>query len=161
MDLFSDILCDSSVTFYNDNGGAASALISKAPPLWRTDMQCLTRQIASLAINNNTMFWGVKINGDVNEYADALSRFKTNYNWKELGFTMRNAVGTVNKYLRLLAEAPPNRDKKYWAWSDEQKELLRINLATRLINNNNTDKAKRKPKPNQAQYNILTRTDFD
>ena len=36
MELFSDILSDSSVTFYNDNPGAAGALISKAPPLWRS-----------------------------------------------------------------------------------------------------------------------------
>ena len=83
MDLFSDILSDSSVTFYNDNPGAAGALISKAPRLWRSDMQGLTRDIAMLAIENNTVYWGIKINGDVNEYADALSRFK-NYDWEQL-----------------------------------------------------------------------------
>ena len=44
-------------------------------------MQCLTRQIASLAIDNNTMYWGVKIDGDDNDHADALSRFKS-YAWK-------------------------------------------------------------------------------
>ena len=42
MDLFSDILGASNVIFYNDNPGAAGALISKAPLLWRSDMQCLT-----------------------------------------------------------------------------------------------------------------------
>ena len=122
MDLFSDILCNSSVTFYNDNPGAAGALISKAPPLWRVDMQCLTRQIASLAIDNDVMYWGIKIDGDDNDNADALSRFKS-YEWDALGFTMRDAIDTVNKYLKLLAHAPPNRDKKYWSWTEEQKEL--------------------------------------
>ena len=160
MDLFSDILTNSSITFYNDNPGAAGALITKAPPLWRADMQCLTRQIATLAIDNNTMFWGIKINGDVNDYADDLSRFK-NYDWIELNFIMRDAIDIVNKYLRLLAQAPPNRDKKYWSWSEEQKELLRINRAQRLITGKKTSKTRAKPKPNQSQYNILTRKSFD
>lgn len=76
-------------------------------------------------------------------------------------YTMRHATGTVNKYLRLLAQAPPNRDKKYWSWTEEQKELLRINLAKRLINNNKTSKTKAKSKSKQTQYNILTSTSFD
>ena len=159
MDLFSDILKDSSVTIYNDNPGAAGALITKAPRLWRSDMHCLTRHIAMLSITNNAMYWGIKINGDVNEYADALSHFKSDYNWSELGFTMRDAKETVNKYLRLLAQYPPNRNKKYWAWSEEQKELLRINITKKLINSKQTTRTK--SKRSRTQYNILTRTSFD
>ena len=159
MDLFSDILQNSSVTFYNDNPGAAGALISKAPRLWRSDMQCLTRNIAMLSITNNAMYWGIKINGDVNEYADALSRFKSEYDWNALGFTMRDPTDTVNKYLNLLAQYPPNRNREHWAWSEEQKEMLRINATKRLINKKQTHRTKSTAK--NTQYNILTRTMFD
>ena len=158
MDLFSDILSDSSVTFYNDNPGAAGALISKAQRLWRADMQGLTREIAMLAIENSTMYWGIEINGDVNEYADALSRFK-NYDWEQLGFEMRDPTQIVNKYLLKLAKCPKNRDRKYWAWTEEQKEFLRINATQKLINKNQTRKTR--AKPTNTTYNILTRTSFD
>ena len=160
MDLFSDILHDSSVTLYNDNPGAAGALISKAPPLWRTDMQLLTRRIATLAIDNSTMYWGIKIDGAVNEYADALSRFKP-YDWTALGFVMRDAIDIVNKYLYQLAQAPPNRDKKYWSWSEEQKEMLRIKATERLIQGKKSTVTKSKRKNVNKPYNILTRKNFD
>ena len=106
------------------------------------------------------MYWGVKINGDVNEYADALSRFK-NYDWNALGLIMINAIDVVNKYLLLLAQAPPNRDKKYWSWTEEQKEFLRINATTRLINNKKSNRTRAKNKTDSAPYNILTRKNFD
>ena len=68
MQIARELIKDKSVTIYNDNPGAAAALITKAPPLWRNDMQFITREIAMLAIENNTMYWGIKIDGKHNEY---------------------------------------------------------------------------------------------
>ena len=156
--MFSDILKNSSVTYYNDNPGAASALICKAPRLWRADMQCLTRELAMRAIESKTMYWGVKINGDVNEYADALSRFKP-YDWKALGFQMRDPTAIVNKYLAKLAGYYPNRSKKDWEWTEQQKEDLRITLTERLIQQRKTHLTKAKKPP--SIHNILTKKNFD
>jgi hypothetical protein len=75
LDTWQHLLKNNTVSIYNDNGGAANAIISKAPALHRNDLQCLTRQLALLAIKNNIMFWGIKIDGINNEYADHLSRF--------------------------------------------------------------------------------------
>ena len=157
-DLFSDIIGDSCVTLYNDNPGAASALICKAPPLWRSDMQCLTRHIALKAIELNTVYWGIKIDGKDNDHADALSRFKA-YQWDSLGYIMRDPKETINKYLLLLLNYPQNRDKKDWQWSEEQKELLRINVTRRLIEQKRTHTTK--PKRKLENYNILTKQQFD
>ena len=158
VDLFSDILADSCVTLYNDNPGAASALICKAPRLWRSDMQCLTRHIAMSAIKSNFVYWGVKIDGKDNDYADALSRFKK-YDWEEMGYEMRDPKPIVNKYLSMLLNYPPNRKKSDWQWTDAQKELLRINATRRLIEQKRTHKSK--PKQRSNNHNILTRKQFD
>ena len=158
LDLFRDILTDSCVTLYNDNPGAASALICKAPRLWRSDMQCLTRHIAMCAIEENVVYWGVKIDGKDNDHADALSRFKK-YDWNEIGYIMRDPKPIINKYLAMLLSYPPNREKSEWQWTEAQKELLRINKTRRLIEQKRTHLTK--PKRRNTNYNILTRKQFD
>ena len=89
-----DQLAGKAVTIYNDNPSAASALISKAPQLHRNDLQCIIRYICMLAIEKRFMCWGVKIDGDVNDYTDASSRFKP-YNWKQLGISVVDATDVV------------------------------------------------------------------
>ena len=45
-DLWGVQLAGTAVTISNDNPAAASALIIKAPPLYRSDLQCITRDFA-------------------------------------------------------------------------------------------------------------------
>ena len=61
--LFAPQLTGKSVTIYNDNPGAAHAIISKAPRLHRQDLQFMIREIAKLSIEYNFYFWGVKVGG--------------------------------------------------------------------------------------------------
>ena len=87
-----------------------------------------------------------------------MSRFKT-YNWDDLGYIMRDPKPIINKYLTSLLSYPPNRKKSEWQWTEAQKELLRINATRRLIEQKRTHLTK--PKPQQTNYNILTRKRFD
>ena len=154
-----DDLRGKAVTIYNDNHGAAAALISKAPPFWRSDMQYITRKIAQHAFQNNYMYWGIKIDGDDNEYADALSRFFTNYDWTQLGFTMIDATDVTNQLLLELWEYYPNMPANHWQLSEEQKDVLRLKHVHRLIDTKQTSKTRAKPR--DQTYNILTRSSFD
>ena len=74
--LWAPRLTGACIALYNDNPGAAGAIITKAPPLHRLDMQYMIRELAYLATIYKFYFWGIKINGDENDKADALSRFK-------------------------------------------------------------------------------------
>ena len=56
-DLWGVQLAGTAVTFYNDNPAAAAALITKAPPLFRSDLQCITRDFSLNAMKNRFMFW--------------------------------------------------------------------------------------------------------
>ena len=125
------------------NPAAASALISKAPPLYRTDLQCIIRDIALMAMSHRFMFWGVKIDGKVNDYADALSRFKP-YPWKQLGFSVVDATESANKILNMLLNCGPNLDETYWKWLPHQRKILKIDLAEHLIDKKISSKPRKK-----------------
>ena len=150
------------VTFYNDNKAAAAAIETKAPALWRNDLQYLTREISFLSVKYKFYFWGIHINGDKNDHADALSRFKP-YDWKGLGYTMVDAKTHVEKHFEGLRRFYPNREEKYWQWTEQQKEILKIKTekaeAERLVYGRN--KLPRKKRKELPVYNILTRSRFD
>ena len=76
-ELFGPQLQYKAVCFWIDNTGAVGDIKSKAPKLWRHDLQYLIRRLAYCAIKYKFMFYVNEIEGDRNGLADALSR---NYN---------------------------------------------------------------------------------
>ena len=73
-EVLAPLLQHQSVCFWTDNVGAVGDIKSKAPKLWRTDLQYLIRRLAQLAVDNQFMFYVREIEGDKNGLADALSR---------------------------------------------------------------------------------------
>ena len=63
-----------AVCFWIDNTGAAGDIKSKAPKLWRSDLQYLIRRLAKCAMKFQFLFYVHEIKGDNNGLADALSR---------------------------------------------------------------------------------------
>ena len=159
LEYFKDEFKNSTITFYNDNPGAAGALINKAPPLWRSDMHCLTRFMAKTAVEQHIMYWGIKIPGKQNIDADALSRFYTSVDWSEKGYKMIDVTNCVNKCLQLLLHCPKNRSRNYWKWTPQQKEILKIRQTQYIVENELTMKTKSKDMP--LNYNILNKKSFD
>ena len=157
-DLWGDQLKGKAVTIYNDNPSAAAALISKAPKLYRSDLQCIIRDICMMSIEKRFMFWGVKIDGKVNDYADALSRYKP-YNWKQLGIKVVDATDSANKILTQLLNYYPNLDEKRWKWLPHQRKILNLDVIEYRVSNNLTHKLRKKPL--NKNRNILTKTSFD
>ena len=97
------------VTFYNDNPGAAGAIINKNANLRRFDMNFLIREFAHVAVHNRYMFWGIHVKGVDNERADALSRFKT---WDSVGYQlepMDKVIDITNDILEKLVLEPENK----------------------------------------------------
>ena len=157
-DLWGTQLTGKAITMYNDNTSAAAALITKAPKLHRNDLQCIIRDIAKMAINHRFMFWGVKIDGKVNEYADALSRFKP-YNWSAMGITVIDATDNANKILNKLVNYYPNLDKKRWKWTAQQRKILKLDITEYRLANNLTHVPRKKVF--FRHRNILTKSSFD
>ena len=157
-DLWGTQLSGKSVTMYNDNPSAAAALITKAPKLHRNDLQCIIRDIAKMAIEHRFMFWGVKIDGKVNEYADALSRFKP-YNWSKMGITVIDATDNANRILEMLKNYYPNLDKKRWKWTAQQRKILKLDTTEYRLANNLTHVPRKKVF--FRNRNILTKSSFD
>lgn len=154
-----------SVTLYNDNASAAAAIASKAPKLWRNDMHYLIRRIAFLAVEKRFYFWGIHIKGSLNDIADALSRFKMGpkWDWKALGYKMIDATKLVEKHIQALRSFYPNRDKTYWQWSENQRQVLSRQIAKakqerERYGNQKIPKMKRNY---DLTYNILTRDRYD
>ena len=157
-DLWGAQLTGQAVTMYNDNPSAAAALITKAPKLHRNDLQCIIRDIAKMAINHRFMFWGVKIDGKVNDYADALSRFKP-YDWSAMGITVIDATINANKILTKLLTYYPNLDKKRWKWTVKQRKILKLDITEHRLANNQTHVQRKKLI--FRNRNILTKSSFD
>ena len=157
-DVWGPQLAGKAVTMYNDNPAAASALISKAPPLYRTDLQHIIRDIALKAIMHNFMFWGVKIDGKKNDYADALSRFKP-YPWKQMGIHVIDATDNANKILKQLLKCGPNLSEKRWRWLPHQRKILQLDKIEYRVKNGLTSKPRKRVFC--SNRNILTKKSFD
>ena len=96
------------ITLYNDNPGAAGALINKNANLRRNDMNHLIREFCMLAATTRFMFWGLHVKGADNERADALSRFST---WDMNRYKLEPkelVVGVVNDMIEQLVLEPEN-----------------------------------------------------
>ena len=157
-EIWGPYLSGKAVTIYNDNPAAASALISKAPPLYRTDLQCIIRDIALKAMMHNFMFWGVKIDGKKNDYADALSRFKP-YPWKDMGINVIDATDSANKILNQLLKCGPNLSENRWKWLPHQRKILKLDVIEHRLKHGLTSKPRKRTFT--ANRNILTKKSFD
>ena len=113
-----------SVSIFNDNPGAAGAIRSKAPPLFRLDLQVLTRFLATLAFDNKFYFWGIHktvAESDEMKVADALSRYNP------VGFSGEaiqcNIVRECNILLDLLWKEPLNLPSSVDISADRRAEF--------------------------------------
>ena len=129
--LWGHTLTGQCVALYNDNPGAAGAIITKAPPLYRLDMQYMVRELSKLAVQYHFYFWGIKVDGANNEQADALSRFKNLefFNVDETKCTMVDPKKTqqvVNEYMNGLIKYRKNVNPKLKKW--DMYALTEINI---------------------------------
>ena len=129
--LWAPTLTGECVALYNDNPGAAGAIITKAPPLHRLDMQYMIRELAKLSVKYKFYFWGIKVDGANNEKADALSRFKDLefFNVDDSKCDMVNFTDTqyiVNEYMDGLIQYRKNVDPKIKKW--DMYALTEINI---------------------------------
>ena len=147
-------LKNKAVTIYNDNCGAAAAIRTKAPRLYRLDMQYLVRFLATLAVKNKFYFWGIHFtikDGDEMKIADQLSRFtykKENSN----STNTINCANIVNVLFKGLLNHPKNLAKNVEIGNDIRKEY-RL-----LLDDDVVDYSKMHPIDvvvNQKKYNIL------
>ena len=116
--LWGHLYSNKCVTIYNDNPGAAGAIRTKAPRLYRLDMQYLVRDLATVATIHKFYFWGIHCTceNDPNmKLADGLSRFNTNNmysfdnnNWID---DSSMALSICNDILIKLAWQPNNLPK--------------------------------------------------
>ena len=149
-------LKNKSITIYNDNPGAAGAIRTKAPRLYRLDLQFLIRYLAKLAVENKFYFWGYHFtvkDGKEMIIADQLSRFTFNKENVTDKIAMTNCKNVVNRLLLDLAKQPLNIPKKHDINEDVRSEY-NILLNDHLVNYNNPvliDYIQL-----QKQYNILT-----
>ena len=114
-ELWSDKFVNKSVTLYNDNPGAAYALATKAPRLYRLDMNFLIIYLAKLAIDKKFKFWGVHCIDDRIDLADGLSRLKQEQKYKfgnNLIDCSNQALAICNKLMRRLMLQPLNLPSK-------------------------------------------------
>ena len=116
--LWAHMFHNKCVTIYNDNCGAASAIRTKAPKLYRMDLQYLIRNLATVATATKFYFWGLHITraeSPAMDLADGLSRFKKEdmYNIKKLNLIDDSVMATkiCNELLMQLIDQPHNLPK--------------------------------------------------
>ena len=110
------------ISIYNDNPAAAAAIRTKAPRLFRLDLQYLTEELATLASTNKFYFWGIhSIKKDSKEMdtADKLSRFMP------VDFPQdavkREIAGLCDEYFEGLWETPRNLPNKKDIGTDRRR----------------------------------------
>ena len=99
------------VTIYNDNPAAAAAIRTKAPRLYRLDLQFLVRYLATLAVEHKFYFWGIHeiVKESKNmQLADDLSRFQASARIKTKNAPRKWPLKIVNDLLLQLLEQPAN-----------------------------------------------------
>ena len=148
-------LKNKSISIYNDNPTAAGAIRTKAPRLYRLDLQFLVRKLATLAVENKFYFWGIHYtvkDGDAMKLADDLSRFQASARFKTRNVPEINITKIVNKFMIELKNHPLNLPQKIDISDDIREEyniLLNddeFNYNTDINNNLLND---------QSKYNIL------
>ena len=153
--LFSNKLKNKAITIYNDNPAAAGAIRTKAPKLYRLDLQFLIRYLATLAVSNKFYFWGIHFtvkDGEKMKIADELSRFTFKKENVKDKINITDCTAIVNDLLNQLAKHPLNLPKRVDI-NDDIRYEYNILLNDEFVNYNN-------PKlnnsvENQKNYNIL------
>ena len=145
-----------AITIYNDNPGAAGAIRTKAPKLYRVDLQFLIRHLASLAVKNKFYFWGYHFtvkDGNEMKIADQLSRYTFEKQSIKDNVTITDCSTIVDRILKDLCQHPKNLPKQF---------DMNVNIRAQyglLLNDNFVDY--NKPSidnilERQKSYNILT-----
>ena len=144
-----------SISIYNDNPIAASAIRTKAPRLFRMDLQFLIRYLATMAVEHKFYFWGIHFtvaDGPEMQLADDLSRFHARARVKTANAFEYNPLSLVNDLLMQLMLYPLNLDENIDI-DKSIREKYRILLDNEFYNSKNpfcdTLLAK------QFNYNIL------
>ena len=109
-------ITNKTITIYNDNPGAAGAIRTKAPKLYRIDLQFLIRHLATLAVKNKFYFWGLHFtvkDGNEMKIADQISRFTFKKENVKDNVTMTNCTSIVNDLLKEVLKQPLNLPKKF------------------------------------------------
>lgn len=108
-------LKNKSITIYNDNPIAAGAIRTKAPRLYRLDLQFLIRRLATMAAKSKFYFWGIHYtvkDGIEMQLADDLSRFQARARYHTRHVPELNGYAIVNELLAKLEKHPLNLQKK-------------------------------------------------
>ena len=144
------------ITIYNDNATAAAAIRTKAPPLYRLDLQFLVRHLATLAVENKFYFWGIHdiVKNSTNmQLADDLSRFQASARIKTQHAPRKLPIQVVNDLLLSLLDQPLNLSKRIDISKDRRKEYG-------ILLDNNEIAARIPSKPDyltsQHLYNVLS-----
>lgn len=153
-ELWAKQLSGKSVTIYNDNPGAAATLVTKAPKLYRLDLNFLIIYLSKLSVKYNFKFWGVHLYDENMNTADKLSRLKIK-NGPNMIDCSSQALNICNNILDELCMIPnnlPNQRDIPYKIRKEYKILL-------------DDKYLRKEKINKLnvlemnEYNVLHAND--
>ena len=147
---------NSAITIYNDNPGAAGAIRTKAPKLYRLDLQFLIRHLAFLAVKNKFYFWGLHFtvkDGKEMKIADDLSRFTFDISECKDNIPVIDCRKIVNNLLDGLNKHPLNLPKKFDVNINIRKQfgLLLNDKYANYDNSKIIDVLKL-----QKMYNILT-----
>ena len=100
-----------AITIHNDNPCASKSIYTKAPPLYRLDLQFLIRRLATLAVDSKFYFWGSHTTAKESpemKMADQLSRLEM----KSLFFKEKLKVDFSNE-ARLVCNLLLNEMVKY------------------------------------------------
>ena len=103
-----------SISIYNDNPIAANAICTKAPRLFRLDLQYLIRYLATLAVQHKFYFWGIHYtvkDGPEMQLADDLSRFQMRARMQTKDALEYDPLLLVNSLLKGLMLYPLNLKK--------------------------------------------------
>ena len=117
--LWINLFSHKCVTIYNDNPGASGSIVTRAPKLYRLDMQYLIRTLALLAVKNKFYFFGVwciDAHSANMKIADGLSRFYNddycNPLKNDIILESSNLVINIaNDLISGIAKQPPNLPK--------------------------------------------------
>ena len=108
-------LKNKSISIYNDNPTAAGALKTKAPPLYRLDLQFLVLKLATITAESKLYFWGIHYtvkDGEPMVLADQLSRLNKAADKVFQNIPCVNVIDIVNTLLKELMRTPLNLPSK-------------------------------------------------
>ena len=107
-----------------DSPSAAGAIRTKAPKLYRLDLQFLIRRLALLAVKYKFYFWGIhclKKNDPNMQIADEISRYAPCKLLDKPTTVRLRAIHVINDLLKELSVYPKNLNKKIELSTDRRR----------------------------------------